>query len=113
MARSWTHMIVAVVLMAACVWGGCVSCTQFLGAVKSGCCHTKECGKTDEGIKDCQTTPWEQPTKVSPGVAVAWTIVEPVVSAEYPSSPQASRDQYVPVPGLLPDLVVLHAALLI
>ena len=113
MERSWTSIIVAILLMAACVWGGCVSCTQYLGAVKSHCCQTKECGKADDAAKDCQTMPWDQATSAAPVLAVAWTSVEPVIPAEYRTSLQSSHDPYHPVPGPLPDLVVLHAALLI
>ena len=105
--------MVAVLLMAACVWGGCVSCTQFLGAVKSHCCHTKECGKADDGVKDCQTMPWDQATSADPGFAVAWTIAEPAILAEHRTSLETRHDSYDPVPGPLPDLVVLHSSFLI
>jgi hypothetical protein len=111
----------SLLLVVSYLWGGCISCPQFLPS-KGHCCETQRCKNPAEkpakaAPQDCQTMPLERSAAAHSDSDVAARLADISVPAtdliELAQSHARAAVEFDPTAGSPPDIPVMGAALLI
>jgi len=119
--RSICSSALTLVLTAAFLWGGCISCPQFFmfpKAAKNCCKKSGECERPTKNapVNECRKMPLETQGLMSAHAESAVAILKgetvlaaPVVNARY----DTARDDAPQVEHSPPDLTIVHSSFLI